>query len=170
MIYLCLGFRPRMFERRGALMRQFGVGFLGGTVFHCVSKQSVPHLREELERHQYELIYLDGGLITDELTLFQAFRAAIPSDHWPPQPNQTWGGFSDSLTDVLLGQAHDKTALIWTSAEEMLEGKLPLLVYAAQVIGETTMYFRESQPTLQREVWLHVFLVDEGPNFPQVAE
>jgi hypothetical protein len=149
-------------------MRQFGVHFLGGTIFHCVSKQSLPQLLSEMERHRYEIIYLDGGLITDELTLFQTFRDAIPSEYWFPGGNRTWDGFSDSLNDVLLYHAGDRIALIWTSAEKMLEGKIPLLLYAAQVIDQVVASIQRAEPTWGRALWLRIFLVGEGPNFPQL--
>jgi hypothetical protein len=151
-------------------MKLFGVSFLNGTTFHCVNKQSLPQLLLELERHRYDLVYLDGSLITDQFTLFQTIRAAIPSEYWFPGGNRKWDSFNSSLDDVLLHHSGDRIAVIWTSAEKMLEGKLPLLLYAAQVIDREAAWIRRAEPPWGRNLWLRVFLVGEGPNFPHMPK
>lgn len=149
-------------------MEQFMADFLSGFVFRCVSQNSLPLLRQRLLRLGFQLYELNGSEIHDKWSLFDVMRRDVPAVIHGPLVKPIWDGLADDLWEGLSNQPSDRVAILWLAADRMLETNLPLLVQTIEcVCGIAEELARPVEGG--HAVLLRVFLLGEGPNFPDLA-
>jgi hypothetical protein len=134
-------------------------------VFHLFSRKTLSHLKTELLKRGFTVHVLDGHSIDDEGSFLRIFARDVPFEVFTPNdlvPPINWDAFVDCFGSGLSSRPKTKLAIIWEGADRMLDGRLPLLVNAVECIsGEADKVTRYDPSIL-----LRVFLVGDGPNFP----
>lgn len=131
-------------------------GIPGLAVINFVSSSSLGGLRAQLTAAEFELIELDGSTVTDAASLFAAFGAVSEG-----APAANWDAFTDDFGTYVWGLDGEKAALIWDTAQAMLEGGLKDLVTAADVFSGL------ARQMYGQDLIFVTFFAGEGPNFPE---
>jgi hypothetical protein len=124
-------------------------------VMNYVPMNRLEQLRAELASAGYDTLELNGAGIDDK----GSFLAAASQQLFRGEPVANWDSFADVLANHPTLVLSDRSALIWTDAQQMLNGRLRDLVTAADVLTgvSRTIYTGPRQ--------FVTFLVGSGPNF-----
>lgn len=134
----------------------------------CVSQADLSELKTLLDREHFTVLEIDGSEVRDARSFFIQATTALPLE--PPLSGVVnWDAFSDSLWQGLDGLAKPRVALIWTGAQQMLEGGLPDLLTAVDVLCDVARSVRDPLTGVATPTEVLLFLVGLGPNFRHLA-
>jgi hypothetical protein len=134
-------------------------------VIRCFNTRALPQLRHKLlnEEPKFVLYQLDGKLIRDKRSLFDAFRLNTPYAKKVPSVGLSWDAFAECL-DVGLKQKGDEwVAILWHDAQTLIEENLPVLLEFAEVVSSMRWPFPDKYV-------LFVVLLGVGAGFPDYAD
>jgi hypothetical protein len=138
-------------------------------VFHLFSGRTLPLVQAELRRHGFVCYTMDGRAIQDEGSFLQSFALSVPFEVFHPgdvTPPLNWNAFGDCLSSGLGSCQETQVAILWEGADRMLDGNLPLLLNAVEVISwEADRVSRYNPP-----IRLLVFLFGDSLNFPDYSD
>jgi hypothetical protein len=147
-------------------VERFGRQHVGGFVVHCFSADSAPRARAELLSQGFTVFDLPGEKIQDKRSLFEHISRILPSDGRAPGPGLSWDALVDSLCGGIEERSLPAVGVLWHSAEIALEGNLQLLLDAVQALSDAADNLQHVVSNLGRPTILRLFLIGEGPNFP----
>jgi hypothetical protein len=128
------------------------------SVLNFLASSDLARACEDLVAWGYHVVRLDGQGVSDQQSLLAQATKDLPGVDAARPVN--WSGLSDGLTDLVFDLEVPKIALMWTSAHRMLEGGLPDLMVAADILaGASRMAYGE-------DILFLTFLAGDGPNFP----
>lgn len=129
-----------------------------------VNQADLDTLTRTLGRLGHQVFVLDGNGVRDGET----FLAQAAHDLPLAQRSQyDWAGFPDDLWGWLINVEDHEVSIIWSHADNMLNGGLADLLFAVDCIqGAARQVYDPSQSGLPQEIILRLFLLGEGANFP----
>lgn len=134
----------------------------------CLNDRDLTVLKGLLEQEKFALLEIDGTAVHDSRSFFLQVRDRLPLD--PPLVGAVnWDALSDSLSAGVMGLPEARVALIWTEAQNMLDGGLPHLLDAVDTLfGVARSVYSPSSEVVSPKEML-VFLVGRGANFPALV-
>ncbi|TNF24440.1 MAG: hypothetical protein EP329_24940 [Deltaproteobacteria bacterium] len=128
------------------------------SVLNYVALEDVEAARAALEAWGYAVVELDGAAVIDRDSLLRQATVDLPGfDEVEPI---NWSGFDDALTGMVFEIDVPKLALVWRGAHRMLDGGLPDLMVAADVMtGVARLVYSQGAVFI-------IVLAGEGANFP----
>jgi hypothetical protein len=129
-----------------------------------VNQADLDSLNHALHNWGHRVFVLDGsGIRTAETFLAQAAHD-LPLAQ---RSHYDWAGFPDDLWGWLINVEDQEVSIIWSHADNMLNGGLADLLIAVDCIqGAARQVYDSSESGLSQEIILRLLLLGEGANFP----
>jgi hypothetical protein len=129
-----------------------------------VNQADLDRLNHALSHWGHQVFVLDGSGIHNAET----FLVRAAQDLSLAQRSQyDLAGFPDDLWGWLMTVEDQEVSIIWSHADNMLNGGLADLLLAVDCIqGAARQVYDPSQSGLEHEIILRLFLLGNGANFP----
>ncbi len=145
---------------------------MSGFVVRCFSHRTLPQLSAALSERGVKSYSLDGSSIVDEASFLETFLRNVPFKIYAPSdrgPRLNWDAFTDCLWGGLKSEPEGQVAILWLASEQMLDGKLSLLLHVVEAISAEAFNLltpHSLQPDQEHRILLRVYLIGDGSNFP----
>jgi hypothetical protein len=130
------------------------------SVLNYVSSSDIGALTDSLNSWAYTVLRLDGSSIHDRDSLLAQVVRDLPS--FSECRPHNWSSFEDCLSHMVFQLERPKIALVWTSAQRMVQEGLADFVMTVDIMATTTRLVYD-------DILFVVFLVGDGANFPPWA-
>jgi hypothetical protein len=124
---------------------------LRGRAVHVAPAAREAEIRGALARAGFETIVLEGGVIVDEPSFFEAARRAFGLDEDAFGAN--WDAFNDCLYDLESRPAR-RVAVLWRDASRVVAADLQTLLNAVVAFDAAALTLPEADDPVQLEVVL----------------
>ena len=118
--------------------------------------EDADRVQRALDATDFRVLRLDGARIRDEPTLLAGFEALLGRGF----AAGGWDALRDVLPEIVGRSPSGRSCLVWDHVDAMLDGGLPALVMALQLLAEA------SRDLARRDRQFVTFLIGEGANFP----
>src|SRR5579863_1967605 len=142
-------------------MIHFVDNYIGSFFVNCISEDSVSTLDQWLLRMQFRVYWMTSNGVVDEGSLMDAVRAAIGRTVSGPEPSRSWDAGADHVWDELMDREDKRVAIVWRGADEMLEGRLELLLDGIEWLNRIASEVMEHD-----KIEMRLCLLGRGPSFP----
>jgi hypothetical protein len=132
----------------------------------CVAQVDLAQLEEALAGYGFAVIGLDGKLVRDKATLLAQAEADLPPVEGMRPGN--WDALADYLGNGLAELGEERVALVWTDADQIVQGDLQDLLDGLRVLTGVADAVRAGEG-LPHPIDLMIFLVGDGPGFRRFA-
>jgi len=132
----------------------------------CVAQVDLAELEEVLRGFGFAVLTLNGKGVRDKATLLAQAEADLPPVEGMRPGN--WDALADYFWNGLLALGEERVALVWTDADQILQGNLQDLLDALRVLGGVADAVREGGG-LPRPTTVLIFLLGAAPGFPSLT-
>jgi hypothetical protein len=133
----------------------------------CASADDHDSIKEVLATSGFTIFELPDDQISDIEAFFRAVVQVVPTD--PPLSGRlNADAFVDSVWEGLRLLGADKVAILWESADRMLNRGLQDLIVISDLFQEIARSLRGTGGGRLPHFSIHLILFGSGPNFPRV--
>lgn len=131
---------------------------------NCVNQANFDKLMSDLHEHGYRIVVLNGATVQDKLSFLRQAGTDLPQ---PAEliAKDNWDAFSDSLWCGLYEFPDTKVAIVWTHAQNMVNGNLEDFLVAVSSLADVGIEVANTEHGFPHPMSLVIFLVGEGVNF-----
>ncbi|MBN9392629.1 MAG: barstar family protein [Chloroflexi bacterium] len=129
-----------------------------------INKSDLARFKDALKELDFQVFELNGEKVRDAESLFE--QAARDWPHPPYLTPDSWPALADCLWTSLVESAHPKVVLLWTEAQNMLDGGLPVLITGIEVVSSNLKNAAKKSKADPAEVYYRLVISGSGPNFP----
>jgi hypothetical protein len=129
-----------------------------------VNQADLDPLNHALRNWGHRVFVLDGSSVRTAETFLAQAAHDLPLAQ---RSHYDWAGFPDDLWGWLINVEDQEVSIIWSHADNMLNGGLADLLIAVDCIqGAARQVYDSSESGLSQEIILRLLLLGEGANFP----
>ena len=128
-----------------------------------VNTADLDQLKAALKEWGFQLYELEGRQVRDEESLFD--QAAKDWPHPSYLTPHNWAALADCLWTALVENPTPKVVLLWTEAQNMLQGGLPVLVEGIDVVSSSLKKVGKNSKD-PANAYYRLVVSGDGPNFP----
>ena len=132
----------------------------------CVAQVDLAELEDVLRGYGFAVLTLHGKTVRDKATLLAQVETDLP--HIEGMRPGNWDALADWFWNLLRVLDGDRVALLWTDADQIVQGDLQDLLDALRVLGGVADAVREGGG-LPRPTAVLIFLLGDARGFPSLA-
>lgn len=134
----------------------------GFALVNCIAAADRDDLASRLAAYGFVSITLYGARVHDKESFLGQAAIDLPCGDLQPH---NWDALADVGWNVLYDLQADRVALVWTDAQNMVNGDLQDFLDAVRVLTDVSRSVLQGSGGFPRRTAFLLFLVGEGPQF-----